>query len=547
MIKAELSYNPYLLETAVKFNGSAPKINSLVEKHLTGMLQKWVGRIPAIFYDEMNGYGFDLEFTGTIADFEALQATFDAQRISRESVRLVHKNELEDAYRKSEELDGLLDWLQSHPNRRFDYPAFRDMHTALLDTDYEFVVMQGGQYASPFPDVAVETVSGTDELAQTDLENTPILFCVSEQSRAAFERNLSAVLRRNDVTREQLFFLIDQFPDRFRVERFLADSGIKEPQFVRGPDDERIKQYIARYPVTEYIRQAIAVFRRQEETLKDILRDEDQRSMQTNGDLQEKIEALDRCICLLRAAHERIVQRDYYHCPDALTIAKAACLTRLQDWRKKKIKMTDDAEAARAADAFEAEAQAAFAAFVARAWEIFFSCTDGIRFALTQIYASAEYDDEYNTSEGCGIDLTAFHIPELAPSLLTLFTEQYAEPKNAADFLGSILKNLPVAAQSKQKEPVRLVSYLYSDWRQYTADMLAPVLDDVITRVFETLSAYYTQVAADYLGHLDTLVRQQTNARRKTAAQLSDDEQKLHADHVWFTAFQEKLREIERA
>ena len=33
MAKAELSYNPYLMETEVKFNGRSPRINSLVEKH----------------------------------------------------------------------------------------------------------------------------------------------------------------------------------------------------------------------------------------------------------------------------------------------------------------------------------------------------------------------------------------------------------------------------------------------------------------------------------------------------------------------------------
>ena len=32
MVKAELSYNPYLLETKIKFNGEKPRINSLVEK-----------------------------------------------------------------------------------------------------------------------------------------------------------------------------------------------------------------------------------------------------------------------------------------------------------------------------------------------------------------------------------------------------------------------------------------------------------------------------------------------------------------------------------
>lgn len=33
MVKAELSYNPYLMETIVNFNGQAPRINSQIEKY----------------------------------------------------------------------------------------------------------------------------------------------------------------------------------------------------------------------------------------------------------------------------------------------------------------------------------------------------------------------------------------------------------------------------------------------------------------------------------------------------------------------------------
>ena len=45
MIKVELNYNPYLLETKVKFNGLEPRINSLAEKFCGEPLQKWeIGR-----------------------------------------------------------------------------------------------------------------------------------------------------------------------------------------------------------------------------------------------------------------------------------------------------------------------------------------------------------------------------------------------------------------------------------------------------------------------------------------------------------------------
>ena len=73
MVKAELSYNPYLLETKITFNGQEPRINSLVEKYQQETLQNWVRRIPSIFYDEMNGYDFELEFSGTKLEYEDLE------------------------------------------------------------------------------------------------------------------------------------------------------------------------------------------------------------------------------------------------------------------------------------------------------------------------------------------------------------------------------------------------------------------------------------------------------------------------------------------
>ena len=76
MVKAELSYNPYTLETDIRFNGQPPRINSLVEKYQSETLQDWIKELPRIFHDEMNGYDFELEFSGTARDFDELKRAF---------------------------------------------------------------------------------------------------------------------------------------------------------------------------------------------------------------------------------------------------------------------------------------------------------------------------------------------------------------------------------------------------------------------------------------------------------------------------------------
>ena len=113
MIKAELVYNPYLGETDIKFNGQSPKINSLVEKYQGEILNDWIDRIPQIFHDEMNGYGFELDFSGTELDCKNLQATFDRFGISRQEVPIFFKNELESRSVKVDRIENLLCWLKN--------------------------------------------------------------------------------------------------------------------------------------------------------------------------------------------------------------------------------------------------------------------------------------------------------------------------------------------------------------------------------------------------------------------------------------------------
>ena len=125
MVKAELSYNPYTLETEILFNGQQPRINSLVEKYQSGVLQDWIKDLPHIFHDEMNGYDFELEFSGTARDFDELKRAFMQAGVTEDEVKLFHKSELEDRDSKRLRIKELLKWLEDNPNRNFDNTQFR--------------------------------------------------------------------------------------------------------------------------------------------------------------------------------------------------------------------------------------------------------------------------------------------------------------------------------------------------------------------------------------------------------------------------------------
>ena len=143
MVKAELNYNPYLLETNISFNGQLPRINSLVEKYRGEILQDWIRKIPKIFYDEMNGYDFELEFSGTKSEYEDLKKAFHEAGVTDDMVRLFHKNELDCRKVKTDKIDELLQWFRINSNRKFDFEAFINQGEEVFNSDYVCILLNG--------------------------------------------------------------------------------------------------------------------------------------------------------------------------------------------------------------------------------------------------------------------------------------------------------------------------------------------------------------------------------------------------------------------
>ena len=242
MVYAELMHNPYLLKTKVCFNGQGPKINSQIEKYENQTLKNWVDLVPGIFYDEMNGYDFDFNFTGTKSDFEEVQKAFKKAGVKTDEVRLFFKNELEDAEVKSMEIDALLCWLKEHRNRRFNWDIFWDTNKELFDSRYPYIVIGGGIPGFVNKDIVIENVKSEEELKGTILTNTPILFLVDDTSMKPFRQNLVKILSRKDISQKQLFFLFDDSVQEERTKRIILDLGVDsfgDPNYV-----EHVLRYV---------------------------------------------------------------------------------------------------------------------------------------------------------------------------------------------------------------------------------------------------------------------------------------------------------------
>ena len=253
MVKAFLEYNPYAGETKVKFNGIPSRINSLVEKYKHKKIQDWITEIPQIFHDEMNGYDFDLEFSGTKMDFDQLNRVFFDAGVA-DQVEIFHKNEMDDRDQTRKEIKDLLKWLEdSQQKELFNISSFRDSFKKLLNEDYLFVTINGDDFESTFNDeskISFENITSVSDLDGVDLNNTPVIFNVTEEILTRLKPLVVSLVDREDVYENQVFFIMN-IPQEEMVQRTINDLGIAKLQLVNSPSDKPIMWNVAGYFVSD--------------------------------------------------------------------------------------------------------------------------------------------------------------------------------------------------------------------------------------------------------------------------------------------------------
>ena len=544
MIKSELIYNPYLLETEVRFNGNPPRINSLVEKYQDKKLQSWVSLIPSIFYDEMNGYNFELDFSGPELDFEEVRDSFVKAGVGKDLVQLFHKGELKSRNEKSLAIDSLLEWLQKNPNRKFDFPSFMNENKELFEGAYPLVVIGGSIKVSElFNDIeiSVDNVESADELRKTDLQSTPVIFYLDRKSVGWLQYNLVTLLKRNDITAEQLFFIISPVLGE-KVKRVIQDLGVKEPQIILSPDDNDVYKYLEIFPVSEYIYDAIKAFRKQTDQIEVILDEENKKSEITNKDIHGRIKELEAILGRLKAACERLKNKDNIDLPSELKIAKLDLLTAINQWKKKKTKISKPEEARLLSYEFDTEVRQRFEQFKMEIQKDYSLECASLLSQCEECYREVGYREDFVIEKIEPDALTRSIAPNISDQLMEIKEEQYVMPKE--DFLGKFFKS---NQEEVPREPVLETTYYYEKWRSYAVGQIEPVADQMIQEAYSFLQAYYQKVSLLYVDQIEKLIEEITEEKEKVSSQLSADEQLLQADNDWYAAFCEKIHDIERS
>ena len=542
MIKAELSYNPYLLKTDIKFNGQPPRVNSLVEKYQNKNLQSWINRIPKIFYDEMNGYYFELDFSGTKLDYESLCNTFRKAGITEEIVPIVHKECLQDRMVKQNKMDELLAWLENSRNSRFDYDAFRAENSDLFDGSYSYVFLHGrGVNDSILEDinVSVEHVDKTEELNNTNLDCTPILIYINDKTLPILVSDLAYFRAKTEVSEEQLFFMIEETLDSKTIERVIRDLGIVNPNIVKAPDDPSVQKYIKVYSITTYLWNALRILRSNAEQIRvEFVKDYDN-SAATNSRIPPKIHETEDKIAKLKKALESITEyRDEVKLAYT-SKAKEELINKVNSWHSKKTKIYNNEDAVRTALSFEKDVMQWLKDFGQKAKFEADERRKSIKRDLESEYCNAEYEEFHPVT----LEVSFPDMEILKPffrDLLDLKEERYVEAKE--DFIGKIFKGRQSFERQKELE----TTYNYSSWRSLVAGRVNYAAYKYL-HLLESICELYTHsLKMEYKDHIEKAIEVEESEKDEAALQLSEDEKKLQDDKEWLTRFLNQIVAIER-
>lgn len=549
MVKTELSYNPYLLVTTVTFNGNPPRINSLVERYSSGKLQDWIEELPHVFHDEMNGYDFELAFTGTELDFDELRQSFTNAGIGMDLVRLFHKGRIGSRPEKIKELNLLLTWLDENPCAKFDWPSFKRINKELFEEVYPLIVISNPSGTDSFRDseglfegieISKDMVESVDELRKTDLSSTPILIVVDKQSSTSISRILQSLLERNDVTQEQLFFLIKY--DFEKIVRLIRDLGVVKPQTVSSVNDRQILRYLELYPVSERIHDSVCVLRQKLEDINGVLVAENNLSEIANEDVHERIRGLEDRLRRLEGASNVFANRDNLDRPAEFATARTKLINDISHWRAKKTKIVKIDDAKKLAQEYDEKTKIFFAQFTQEVRNVLYAEYDRIRANAREWYLQARYDEDFSAKAIAKPFLIECSLPDITSNLMEIKNERYVTPKD--DLLGKIFRN--AAVDSGEQVLILETEFYCERWRSYVEGAISPIADDCLRDAYTELCRYYDQISGLYLKHIKDLINITIEEKKSVTAQLSEGERLQQADNDWYSAFCDKLYAIER-
>ena len=545
MVKVELMYNPFLRETVIRFNGQSPRINSLTEKYRALPLQSWVSNIPQMFYDEMNGYDFELDFSGTKADFIEVEKAFRSAGVTEDQVPVFHRNELQSRDEKLAGLQNLLIWMDQNQIAYHDNERFRRDNRKCFERVFTVQVLHG-KFSEEFVYdgiiVSQDSVNDVGELENTNLHYTPIIICLSQDSLARLQNELNYLCRRSDVDADQLFFYKNDnnLEDAFIV-RFIRDLGVEDPQIITMLNDDSVRRYLELYPLTEHIYEMLKIIQKRADDIERILEVKNSKSEIENREVYDKINNLDDVISRLKQADDLIAQKNRIDMPESWKELKDVFLRTILKWKNMRTKITREEEAKKLSVEFDEDIQEAYISFLKKLDHVVGITISSLENECKSRYLEADYDKSYETGIVYEKVMKPEQIPALNEKLMEIHEEKMITAKD--ELIGKLRRAFP-ADRAVGGTPE--IVYDCQAWRKYVLSFTEPILDSIINEELESLQVFFEDIKQEYQKHITTLIQKQEEEKANICGQLSVEEQKLQKDNDWLVELYDRIREIER-
>lgn len=544
MVKAELSYNPYLQETKIRFNGRSPRVNSRVEMYLKEKLHDWIEELPEIFRDEMNGYEFDLEFSGTKNDFEDLKAAFGRAGVSEPQVHFFHRNELGGREEKLEKIEELMNWLSRPSNRLYDFETVQERNPGLFGGKYVYIVMHGGEEdENAFEDynVSVENITDRETLKDMNISYTPLLYVIDEKSFKDLVEDIPDLRNQlGDQLPRQLFFRISEKLDEKMIRHELKDLGISDPQIVESAEDKRIWRYLLIYPCTESIQSVITLFREGITEARGLLEEQKEKMERSNRRVDMQIQDIDGQLLLLKDAMDKFKNPDREDYKSKFSGEKTGMISGITRWRDRKLSTTVPAEARAYAHDLSNYVQRQYDHYAESMQAVFAKEIENTKDICYEWYASGQADTDFRADTVMEPVVRSYAMYSIYDTLMTMHEQVRVQEKE--DLVGKLFGK----GNTNQNAEVCQDAFYFRKWREYAVSEVSEQAKKLETDCTQKLSEYFDSLSAAYVSHLQMLIEQLESDKAERTSQLSEKERSLQEASDWLSQFSEFVKKLER-
>lgn len=543
MVKVELKYNPYVLETKVYFNGQLPKINSQIEKFENKRLFVWSDKLLDILYSEMNGYDFDLDFSGTKTDYEKIKYLIEKNHLNSE-IRLNFVNRLQEAAKKCRRFKEMITWLKRSSIEEFHFLEFWEINQEYMIENnllYVLVDKKVADFSIEDLDLNVESIDSISQLPE-NIGFYPVLLVLDADKEAEFRQNLLALLQRKDLIADQIFILISENVNLAYYIRLINDLGLKQPQFIHSIDSPLIYDYFENYVRIDFLFKALKILETQKDMTSTKLDQKFETMKQNNREIFEKISKLDKEIADIQLAIEQFENWHLVMYKNEFEKLYVQLNETITHWKSRTKQIRNDSEADKMMKELQGLTEKSLFEFKNAANRLFDAKLSELMNIFSRLYKDSNIQDSFYVHSRNELIISKYEVKNFSEKLRALRQERLVPKEDIFGIINRIVKN----EQNNIQELVSDISYDLDKFREIACNETLPIAQNLLIDIENRLQSLQLYIVDEYKTHLSTILNEKLLEKANEANQLSATEKHLQDKKDWLIEFSGQLSEIER-